>query len=104
MRALAKPSLRTFLPCPAAAGGAGLYARSLMGAASTAEGDRGGKGSAAGPVELLDTAWRAVEAERVVGSCTAVLAVLRGQSLQTANLGDSGFMVRVSCGSHIFLF
>ena len=47
-------------------------------------------------MELLEAAWREVEAQGVLGSCTAVITVLEGENLHVANLGDSGFMVSQS--------
>jgi len=52
------------------------------------------------PLEVLQSAWEMVVAEKVVGSCTACVVSLDQHlnQLSYANLGDSGVMVRVcSC-------
>lgn len=44
---------------------------------------------------LLRQAWACVEEQQIVGSTTAVIAALVAERLYTANLGDSGFIVRI---------
>jgi protein phosphatase PTC7 len=70
---------------------AGEYSRGLMNAAE--ENILGGAASDHCPSALLQKAWRAVEDKRIIGSSTALIAVLNGDGvLKAANLGDSGFI------------
>jgi len=43
------------------------------------------------PLEILTQAYE--NTKHITGSCTASIAVLDGEELQTINLGDSGFMI-----------
>lgn len=45
------------------------------------------------PEQVLDTAYNEVADADISGSCTAVLAMLIGETLHTANLGDSAVVV-----------
>lgn len=78
---------------------AGLYAKALMREAhEVAKGRQVDCMSSTdeilhSPSDLLWQAYKYVESRQIIGSTTATVACLRGDKLQIANLGDSGFLL-----------
>eukprot|EP01087_Luapelamoeba_hula_P006713 TRINITY_DN1679_c4_g1_i1.p1 TRINITY_DN1679_c4_g1~~TRINITY_DN1679_c4_g1_i1.p1 ORF type:complete len:372 (-),score=98.60 TRINITY_DN1679_c4_g1_i1:66-1181(-) len=67
---------------------AGLFARSLM-----IESRRGTDAGMRHPGKIMERAHNATKMRGLKGSSTALVLVLEGDQLRSANLGDSGFMV-----------